>query len=109
MRSKKIEAWEQKVKKAANLLFVANKYIKLHQIGAFRYNADCPFCKHEKSLYLTSVTDSKLDDQGLFYCWHCNAGGNVFKFVSLMENITFFDAIKKLAKDYGVEDKPCER
>lgn len=109
MWNKEYEIWVSKVKKAANLMIVANNYIKLYLIGAFRYNADCPFCKHEKSLYISSVTDSMLDDNGLFYCWNCHEGGNVFKFVSRMENISYNDAIKKLAKDYGIGDEPCRK
>ena len=109
MRNKEYENWVQKVKKAANLMIVADKYIKLHQVGAFKYNADCPFCKHEKSLYLSSVTDSALYDNGLFYCWNCHEGGNVFKFVSRIENISYTEAIKKLAKDFGLGDVPCRK
>ncbi|MBQ7453591.1 MAG: DNA primase, partial [Selenomonadaceae bacterium] len=45
---------------------------------------------------------------GLFYCFGCGAGGNVFKFLSLIENISYFEAIKLQAQRLGI-DIPTKR
>ena len=37
-----------------------------------------------------------------FYCFSCHAGGDVFKFVELVEKVTFIEALKKLANQLGV-------
>ena len=38
----------------------------------------------------------------MFYCFGCHAGGNVFKFISLAENVTYFEAIKLQAEKLGI-------
>jgi DNA primase catalytic core len=42
-------------------------------------------------------------DRGFFKCFGCGAGGDVFSFVQKQENIPFPDALRMLAKRYGVE------
>ena len=36
--------------------------------------------------------------KGFFYCFGCQAGGNVFNFIMKIENITFFEATRMLAQ-----------
>ena len=42
-------------------------------------------------------------DRGFFKCFGCGAGGDVFSFVQKQESLTFPDALRMLAKRYGVE------
>ncbi|MDQ6942100.1 MAG: DNA primase, partial [Candidatus Eremiobacteraeota bacterium] len=42
-------------------------------------------------------------DRGFFKCFGCGAGGDVFSFVQKQENLAFPDALRMLAKRYGVE------
>jgi len=37
-----------------------------------------------------------------FRCFGCDAKGDVFKFVELIEGLTFFEALKKLADQHGI-------
>ena len=56
----------------------------------------CPF-HHEKT-----PSFSVVPDKGFFYCFGCHAGGNVFKFISLIENVTYFEAIKLQAEKLNI-------
>ncbi len=42
-------------------------------------------------------------DRGFFKCFGCGAGGDVFSFLQKQENLAFPDALRMLAKRYGVE------
>jgi DNA primase len=41
-------------------------------------------------------------DKGFFYCFGCQAGGDVFKFVELQEKVGFQDAVRILAQKVGM-------
>src|SRR5690606_8557268 len=41
-------------------------------------------------------------DKGFFYCFGCQVGGDVFKFVELQEKIGFQDAVRLLAAKFGM-------
>ncbi|MDI6641486.1 MAG: DNA primase [Elusimicrobiota bacterium] len=63
------------------------------------YKALCPF--HSEKTPSFFVSPSK----NIFHCFGCKAGGDVIKFVMQIENITYPEAIMKLAKRVGVEIK----
>jgi len=56
----------------------------------------CPF-HSEKTPSFTVYPES-----GSFYCFGCGAGGDVFTFTSLMENLDYIESIKLLADRSGV-------
>ena len=57
----------------------------------------CPFHDdHDPSL---TVTPRKR----LFKCWSCGAGGDVIKFVQMIDHVEFREALAKLAKRAGIE------
>ncbi|MCY3983023.1 MAG: DNA primase [Roseovarius sp.] len=59
--------------------------------------ARCPF-HHEKT------ASFKVDDrEGLYYCFGCQASGNVFKFVQETENVDFMEAVRMLARETGLQ------
>ena len=41
-------------------------------------------------------------EKQLFKCFSCGAGGNVFQFVKEIENITFLEAVSKVASKVGI-------
>ncbi len=79
------------VRERNDLVEVASEYIKLKRIGN-RYAALCPFHNDKKSPSLSIAPDKQL-----FYCFGCNASGNVIHFIMKMENLEFYDALKLLA------------
>jgi DNA primase len=45
----------------------------------------------------------------IFKCFACGAGGDVFKFVQLRENLGFADAVERLAQRAGINLEPLKR
>ena len=59
--------------------------------------APCPF--HQEKSASFHVDDQK----GFYYCFGCQAKGNVFGFVQETENVGFMEAVELLAAEAGVE------
>jgi len=74
---------------------VVGSYIKLEPSGK-NFRACCPF-HHEKtpSFYVTPSL-------GIYKCFGCHKGGDIFSFVEEIENIPFYEALKSLAEKAGV-------
>mgnify|MGYP006276245971 FL=1 len=85
----------EEVRAAADLVEVAEDYVNLKRSGK-RYMGRCPF--HDDSTPSFSVEP----DKNLFYCFGCQKGGDVFKFVQEMEGVGFLESIRILAERYGV-------
>src|SRR5699024_10904600 len=60
------------------------------------YFGVCPF--HQDHSPSMSVSKEKQ----MFKCFSCGAAGNVFKFVSDYENISFIEAVAKVASKVGI-------
>lgn len=95
MRSEALDEFVEKVRAQSDILSVVSQYVSLKRKGN-RYWGCCPF--HQEKTPSFSITP----DRGLFYCFGCHAGGNVFKFISLAENVTYFEAIKLQAEKLGI-------
>lgn len=74
---------------------VIGEHVILKQKGGKHWGL-CPF-HHEKTPSFT--VDS---EQNLFYCFGCHKGGSMISFLMEHENITFHDAVEKLADKAGV-------
>ena len=74
---------------------IISRYVSLKQQGQ-NYTGLCPF--HGEKTPSFSVNPSK----GLFYCFGCGAGGNVFTFIMKAENYTFVEAAEFLASQAGI-------
>ena len=83
------------VREAADLVQVVSEYVPLKASGS-RLKGLCPF--HEEKTPSFGVDPSRQ----LFYCFGCQAGGDVFKFVQLYESVGFRDAAELLARRFGV-------
>lgn len=90
-----MEAFVERVSEQTDILRIVQGYVPLKRRGN-RYWGCCPF--HQEKTASFSV----LPDKGFFYCFGCHAGGNAFKFISLIENISYFDAIKLQAEKLGI-------
>jgi len=90
-----MEAFVQQVRAQTDILAVVQGYVSLKRKGN-RYWGCCPF--HNEKTASFSVVPA----EGFFYCFGCHAGGDAFKFISLMEHITPFEAIKRQAEQLGI-------
>jgi DNA primase len=84
------------VRAAVNIVEVVSAYTDLRRQGA-RYVGLCPF--HEERTPSFSVNPS----ENLYYCFGCQAGGDVFTFVQEKEGLDWRQAIEQLADRFGVE------
>lgn len=90
-----MDAFVERVSENTDIVRIVQSYVPLKRRGN-RYWGCCPF-HHEKT-----ASFSVVPDKGFFYCFGCHAGGNAFKFISLIENISYFDAIKLQAEKLGI-------
>ncbi|MGN6183650.1 MAG: CHC2 zinc finger domain-containing protein, partial [Thermoanaerobaculia bacterium] len=67
------------------------------KLAGTRYKGLCPFHREKTS----SFTCDRA--KGLFYCFGCGTGGDVFKFLMLTERFTFPEAVEHVASRYGIE------
>jgi len=87
----------EKVRDSVRIEDVAAKYIpSLKKIGK-NYLGLCPFHK-EKTPSFTIAPDKQI-----FYCFGCNTGGNMFQFISKIDNIGFVESVKKIADIAGID------
>lgn len=86
----------QKVRDNTNILDVVGSYVSLKKKGK-RYWACCPFHQEKTPSFSVSPED------GLYYCFGCHAGGDVFSFVEKMENLSFTEVVERLAEAAHLE------
>ena len=86
----------EEVRRAVDLVDVVSDYVRLKKQGT-RFVGLCPF--HNEKTPSFSVDPR----QGLFYCFGCKAGGDLFKFVEEIEGVGFLDAVRLLAERAGLE------
>ncbi len=85
-----------RVRQAADIVEIVSAHTDLRQQGA-RWVGLCPF--HEERTPSFSVNPADK----LYYCFGCEAGGDVFGFVQEKEGLEFPAAVELLAERYGVE------
>lgn len=85
----------ERVLAAGDIIAVVSGYVSLKKKGKNFWGC-CPF-HHEKT-----PSFSVSPDKGLFYCFGCQAGGNAITFVSMMESISRYEAIKLLAQRHNI-------
>ena len=73
-----------------------SKYLELTPRGD-SFVAKCPF--HNEKTPSFSINDEK----GLFHCFGCGVGGNVFTFVSKYKNLTFRESLQFIADLLGIK------
>jgi DNA primase len=89
------QAFLEDLRMQADIVQVVQETVSLRRVGS-RYVGLCPF-HNEKS------PSFGVDrERGLFHCFGCGVGGNVFKFVELQERLSFPEAVRVLARKFGV-------
>jgi DNA primase len=87
---------KERVKDAADILEIVSAYTDLQQRGQ-DYWGNCPFHEERTPSFKVNPRDK------LYYCFGCEASGDVFRFVEEKEGLTFPEAVESLAERYGVE------
>ncbi|MCH8568574.1 MAG: DNA primase [Balneolales bacterium] len=91
-----LEFKKEEIRDAADIYEVVSDYVKLKRAGN-SFTGLCPF--HNEKTPSFNV-NSRL---GIFKCFGCGAGGDVFSFLMDMEGISFPEAMRSLADRYNIE------
>jgi DNA primase len=84
------------IKERSDIVELIQRYIPLRRAGA-NLKANCPFHKEKTPSFVVSP------QKQIYHCFGCHAGGNVFTFISEYEKISFYEALKRLANEQGID------
>ncbi|MDE7241271.1 DNA primase, partial [Desulfovibrio sp.] len=84
------------IKERLNIVDVVRRYVELKRNGP-RWVAPCPF--HQETKPSFSVNEEK----GLFYCFGCQASGDLFDFYGRINGLDFRDTLEQLAAELGID------
>lgn len=79
----------------SDIVEVVSGYTSLRKRGA-THSGLCPFHQEKTPSFTVSA------DKGLYYCFGCGEGGNVFTFLERMESLSFVEAAEQLAQRFAV-------
>lgn len=89
------EEFIEEVRQKINIVDIIEPYVQLKKSGRNLFGL-CPF--HEEKTPSFSVSEGKQ----IFHCFSCGRGGNVFKFLMEIENLSFPEAVEKVADFVGI-------
>jgi DNA primase len=108
MRGRIPETTLTEIRDRANIVEIVGAHVGLKRVGRNQVGL-CPFHAEKSPSFTVN------DERGIFHCFGCGAGGNVFTFLMKMENATFPEVVERLARRYGItlpergEDDPAIR
>ncbi len=85
-----------RVREASDVVSVISDQVRLKRRGR-TWEGLCPF--HEEKTPSFTIDAEK----GLYHCFGCHAGGDVFNFVMAQQNFNFPEAVEYLARRFGVD------
>jgi DNA primase len=86
----------QAVKARLNIADVVRRYVELRRAGP-RWMAPCPFHNETKPSF------SVNEEEGFFFCFGCQAAGDVIDFYCRINGLEFREGLEELAKEAGVD------
>ncbi|HET8549297.1 MAG TPA: DNA primase [Bryobacteraceae bacterium] len=84
------------VKSTVDIVSVIGEYVRLKKASSARYTGLCPFHTEKTPSFSVNATHQ------FFYCFGCQAKGDVFNFLMQLEGFTFYEALRALAERYGI-------
>lgn len=72
------------------------EYVALRNAGGGRLKGLCPF--HDEKTPSFTVNPAR----GLYHCFGCHKGGDVFAFLQEIDHLTFLEAVQRLAEQAGI-------
>lgn len=91
-----------RIRQSADILEVINDFVSLKKRGS-NYIACCPF--HNEKTPSFNVNPSRQ----IYKCFGCGKAGDAVKFIMDIENIGYGEALRYLAKKYGIEIEEQEQ
>jgi DNA primase len=91
-----VSDFAQSVKQQADIVKVIEGYVRLRKAGATNYSGLCPFHKEKSPSFSVHAV------RQFYHCFGCGVSGDVFTFVSKMENVSFPEAVRIVAVKCGI-------
>jgi DNA primase len=85
------------VRDRTNIVEVIKRHVELKRAGTASWKGLCPF--HAEKTPSFHVHESRQ----FFHCFGCGEKGDVLSFVTKVEQVSFMEALRSLARDAGVE------
>lgn len=85
----------EEIRQRASIVEVLSEYVSLKKVG-MNYKGLCPFHSEKTPSFTVNL------QKGIFHCFGCGIGGNVFSFLMRYKQYTFLEAVEVLAKKTGV-------
>jgi len=83
------------VRERSSIVEMISDYLTLRKVGR-NYLGLCPF--HSEKTPSFTVNEEK----GIFHCFGCGVGGNVFNFLMRYNHLSFPEAVEQVAQRYGI-------
>ncbi len=85
----------QAIKERIDLVSLVSRYVTLAKSGS-SHKGRCPFHKDDTPSFMVN------GEKGLWHCFGCGEGGDVFGFLMKIEKLSFMEAAQRLADEAGV-------
>lgn len=85
----------EEVRNSNDIVDIISQYVVLKRSGR-NYFGLCPFHKEKSPSFSVSP------DKQIFHCFGCGVGGNVFHFISKIENVNFAESMQILSDRVGI-------
>lgn len=85
------------LRERADIVEVVSAYSQLKRSGGHTFKGLCPFHSEKTPSFQVDVA------RGLYHCFGCGEGGNIYHFVQKMESLPFPEAVEWLARKSGFE------
>ena len=92
----------ERIRQSADILEVINDFVSLKKRGS-NYIACCPFHNEKSPSFNVNPT------RQIYKCFGCGKAGDSIRFVMDIENIGYGEALRYLAKKYGIEIEEQEQ
>lgn len=86
----------EEIRNSNDIVDIISQYVVLKRSGR-NYFGLCPFHKEKSPSFSVSP------DKQIFHCFGCGAGGNVFHFISKIENVNFVESVQILSDRAGIQ------
>ncbi len=92
----------EQIKDRLDIVEFIRQYVPGLKRAGKTYKACCPFHQEKTPSFTCS------SEKGLFYCFGCQEGGDIIAFLMKMENLSFREALERLADQAGIDYQPFE-
>ena len=86
----------ERIRQAADIVEVVGDFVSLKKRGS-NYTACCPFHNEKSPSFSVNPT------RQIYKCFGCGMAGDSVKFVMDIENVSYVESLRYLAKKYGIE------